>query len=122
MLSLPGSGSPFSKRTSLKRLTCWLTSIGCFGSSFLIAQPAFFRKDISVGDGPGPIIVGDFNGDGRPDLAVVSSSTLGILLDNGSGGFTTGSSYTVPSGQQAKAVAVGSTASYVCPSTSTAGA
>ena len=35
----------------------------------LLAQPAFFRKDISVGDGPTPVIVGDFNGDGRPDLA-----------------------------------------------------
>jgi uncharacterized protein (TIGR03437 family) len=37
--------------------------------SSLDAQPAFFRKDISVGDGPAPVIVGDFNGDGRPDLA-----------------------------------------------------
>src|SRR5687768_4896273 len=35
----------------------------------LVAQPAFLRKDISVGDGPANIIVGDFNGDGRPDLA-----------------------------------------------------
>src|SRR5262249_15558370 len=50
---------------------------------------------------------GDFNGDGKPDMAAVSSSTLAILLNNGSGGFSAGSSYTIPSGYQAKAIAVG---------------
>ena len=34
----------------MKDLTCWLRSIGCLISHFLNAQPAFFRKDISVGD------------------------------------------------------------------------
>jgi uncharacterized protein (TIGR03437 family) len=48
----------------MARLAVWLLV-----TVSLLAQPAFFRKDISVGDGPGPIIVGDFNGDGRPDLA-----------------------------------------------------
>lgn len=50
---------------------------------------------------------GDFNGDGKPDLAVVSSSTLGILLNNGAGGFTAGASSTIPSGYEAKAVVAG---------------
>jgi len=50
---------------------------------------------------------GDFNGDGKPDVAVVNSTTLAILLNNGSGGFTAGSSYTLPSGYEAKAIAVG---------------
>ena len=50
---------------------------------------------------------GDFNGDGKPDLAVVSSSTLEILLNNGSGGFTAGSSYTIPSGYEAKGIVAG---------------
>ena len=46
---------------------------------------------------------GDFNGDGQPDLAVVSARPWTILLNNGSGGFTAGSSYTLPSGYEAKA-------------------
>lgn len=53
----------------MKHLSRWFIWICCLGGHFLDAQPAFFRKDISVGDGPAPIIVGDFNGDGRPDLA-----------------------------------------------------
>ena len=54
---------------TVKHLSCWFLWIGCLGGHFLDAQPAFFRKDISVGDGPAFVIVGDFNGDGRPDLA-----------------------------------------------------
>ncbi len=41
---------------------------------------------------------GDFNGDGVPDLAEISGTTLSILLGGGSGGkFTAGSTYTLPS-------------------------
>ncbi len=45
---------------------------------------------ISVGSGPGSVVVGDFNGDGRKDLAVASQFTadVRILLGNGSGGFS----------------------------------
>ena len=50
---------------------------------------------------------GDFTGNGRVDMAVVSSSTLAILLNNGSGGFTAGDTYSLPSGEEAKAIAVG---------------
>ena len=50
---------------------------------------------------------GDFTSNGEPDLAVVTSSTLKIELNNGSGGFTAGDSYTIPSGYEAKGVVVG---------------
>jgi hypothetical protein len=56
---------------------------------------------------------GDFNGDGKPDLAVVSSSTLAIKLNNGSGGFTAGSSYTIPAGYVAKGIAAGNFTGHV---------
>ena len=50
---------------------------------------------------------GDFNDDGEPDLAVVTSSTLKIELNNGSGGFTAGDSYTISSGYEAKGIVAG---------------
>lgn len=42
-----------------------------------------------VGTGPGSIVTGDFNGDGKPDLAVANtgSNDVSILLNNGDGTF-----------------------------------
>jgi hypothetical protein len=46
---------------------------------------------IPVGAGPGGAVVGDFNGDGRPDLAVTNyqASSVSILLRQPGGGFAT---------------------------------
>jgi hypothetical protein len=43
----------------------------------------------ALGAGPVSVAVGDFNGDGKPDLAVVNSNsnTVSVLLGTGSGGF-----------------------------------
>jgi hypothetical protein len=45
---------------------------------------------VSVGTGPRTLAVGDFNHDGKPDIAVgnVASNNVTILLGNGMGGFT----------------------------------
>ncbi len=64
----------------------------------------------AVGSGPGPIAVGDFNGDGNLDLAVtnIDSGTVTVLRGNGSGGFSTtatGSPYAV--GTDPKGIAAG---------------
>ena len=50
----------------------------------------------SGGSNPYGIAVGDFNGDGIPDLAVTNemSGTIGILLGNGKGGFSTPAVFT----------------------------
>jgi uncharacterized protein (TIGR03437 family) len=56
--------------------------------SELFGQSAFLRKDTPVGDRPSTVIVGDFNGDSRPDLAVNSVSGLSLLLNTGGGSFT----------------------------------
>ena len=47
------------------------------------------------GSNPRSIAVGDFNGDGKPDLAVANytSGTVGILLNKGNGTFATATTY-----------------------------
>ena len=60
----------------------------------------------TVGSGPFSVAAGDFNGDGKPDMAVanINANTLTIMLNNGSGGFTTS---TVSVGTSPYAVVVG---------------
>jgi hypothetical protein len=41
----------------------------------------------TVGESPSSVAVADFNGDGKPDLAVATKSYLVILLGNGDGSF-----------------------------------
>lgn len=55
----------------------------------------------AAGSGPAAIAVGDFNGDGIPDLAVANedSSTITVLLGNGDGTFTAASSSPTTGGE-----------------------
>jgi len=45
---------------------------------------------VAVGDGPASVAVGDFNGDGNPDLAVANqlAGTVSVLLGSAGGNFT----------------------------------
>jgi len=63
----------------------------------------------SVGGYPDCITVGDFNGDGIPDLAVTNfaSANISILLGNGSGGFSAASGSPLSVGNRPYAVTVG---------------
>ena len=72
----------------LRRLVVlWLLAL-CLGSfNHLLGQPAFFRKDILVGQHPLAVIPGDFNGDNRTDLAVSTEEGLFVLLNAGGGKF-----------------------------------
>jgi hypothetical protein len=55
------------------------------------------------------VAVGDFNGDGHPDLAVANSGSnnVSVLLGNGAGGFAPAPGSPVPAGARPAAVAVG---------------
>jgi FG-GAP-like repeat/Dockerin type I domain/FG-GAP repeat len=48
----------------------------------------FATTSLVAGHGPQSATVGDFNGDGKQDLAVANSNTVAILLGNGAGGFS----------------------------------
>lgn len=52
---------------------------------------------LAVGTNPFSIVTADFNGDGKLDLATANegSSNVTVLLGNGSGGFSSGTSYSV---------------------------
>jgi subtilisin-like proprotein convertase family protein len=54
------------------------------------ADPAPDRT-FATGAGPASVVVGDFNGDGRPDVAVLNETdqTITVLLNDGHGGFRT---------------------------------
>ncbi len=54
-------------------------------------------QDYVVGDEPVALAVGDFNGDGRPDIAVVSGddNAVSVLLNSGGGGFSSQQTYGV---------------------------
>ena len=71
--------------------------LGGFGSA----------SNVSVGTAPISIAIGDFNGDGKQDMAVANdgSSTVSIRLGNGSGGFS--GSTNVPVGSHPLSIAVG---------------
>jgi uncharacterized repeat protein (TIGR01451 family) len=62
--------------------------------------PAAPSSSISVGTQPTGLVTGDFNGDGKVDLAVANSGndTVTILLGNGDGTFTAGTPVTAGAG------------------------
>jgi hypothetical protein len=57
---------------------------------------ATYASDTAATPNPVGLVVGDFNGDGKPDLAVINNhgnpaatANVGILINNGKGGFNT---------------------------------
>jgi hypothetical protein len=71
------------------------------------SQPA--GSPLGLGGEPSSVAVGDFNGDGKPDLAVanLNSNNVTILLGDGSGGFINALGSPVGAGNGPFSVAVG---------------
>src|SRR5437667_448978 len=80
-------------RTSA-RLSLLVVAIVFLSSALPNPSPAqtvsfIARADLEVGTNPRSVAVGDFNGDGRLDLAVANyySNDVSVLLGNGDGTF-----------------------------------
>src|SRR5262245_37537326 len=71
------------------------------------ALPAFFPAlAVGVGDAPGSVAVGDFNGDGKKDLAAASLADDTVTVRLGQGG-SFGAPQTIAVGNNPRWVAVG---------------
>jgi FG-GAP-like repeat len=66
------------------RATALLSPPTCTGLSYAS------RTTFATGDAPTSVARGDFNGDGKPDVAVanISSNNVSVLLGDGAGGFS----------------------------------
>ncbi len=135
LVTVPGAAATFSKTLSLVRsgrrvllrasdgqpATLFVgerfpVTLAVLGESLLpgridtairTGQTTFPRTDFATGTAPVGVISADFNGDGRPDLAVVNktSNTVSILLGRPDGTF--GPKTDFPTGNGPVALAVG---------------
>ena len=91
-------GGPITTKTFTLTVT---TPATCIPVSFAAATK------FGVGGCPSSVAVGDFNGDGKQDLAAanISASNVSILLGNGAGSFSAASNF--GAGSAPTSVAVG---------------
>jgi hypothetical protein len=100
------------------RCTLWLValwSLAWAASAWAQGGVSFLaRRDYRVGTDPRSMVVGDFNGDGHPDAAVVNAGaypqpgTVSILLGRGDGSFVTAPVVRLRVGAHPRDVASGS--------------
>src|SRR2546426_284741 len=108
----PGSRGPLGLTRYSTRLSLLVGAALLFLSTFPDPAPAqtvsfIARRDFAAGRSPDSVAVGDFNGDGKLDLAVANfdSSDVSVLLGNGDGSFK--AALTFAAGRGPSFVAVG---------------
>src|SRR3989442_1019108 len=107
----PGSRGPLGLTRYSTRLSLFVGAALLFLSTFPDPAPAqtvsfIARRDFAAGRSPDSVAVGDFNGDGRLDLAVANfgSNDVSVLLGNGDGTFQAALSFAAGSGPSSVAV------------------
>lgn len=102
------TGSQSGQLTASVNGTAKSVAIGLNPATVGCASPTFKQTGrADVGTTPNGIAAGDFNRDGRPDLAVpnYNSSSVSVLLGDGVGGFIPATNYAVAAGAMAVAAA-----------------
>src|ERR1700739_2498692 len=94
-LPVPDFRIATQRRTRMCERMRWLVQILVVGITACFIQTQSFAVEFrsasgyAVGSSPQSVVVGDFNGDGKMDLAVLNtvSNNVSILLGNGDGTF-----------------------------------
>ncbi len=81
-------------------------TVNALASSSLIAASG---SPVTAGTGPGSVVIGDLNRDGKADIAIANtgSNNVTVLLGNGSGGFTPSSGSPFAVGNSPASIAIG---------------
>src|SRR6185369_2010612 len=87
----------FSPTLRLHTISLFTFAVLVVGASTVSAQSFATAQDYALGDNPNSGIAADFNGDGKPDLAIgnVLNKNVGVLLNHGDGTFAAAVNYTV---------------------------
>ncbi len=90
-LRLGYSGSSLLSPVFLAFILTLVTPVAVAQSNSVFNGP----RDYPVGASPNSVVIGDFNGDGRPDIATANdtSNDVSVLLQNNDGTFQTAVSY-----------------------------
>jgi hypothetical protein len=81
-----GSQTRFASVGAFPFVISALLGLGCLPRTASAQTYLYNRADFATGNQPSAVVAGDFNGDGKPDLAVANrDNTVSILLGNPDG-------------------------------------